>query len=92
MTIFSEPEEHFIADCYLSALINGDYSSFDYYYSNEDECQKEIKRFDDWVEEAQAGRQGHWSCPDGDDTDFVICEIGGLRASCVEVTFHPIKE
>ena len=71
MTIFSEPEEHFIADCYLSALINGDYSSFDYYYSNEDECQKEI---------------------DGDDTDFVICEIGGLRASCVEVTFHPIKE
>jgi len=96
MTMFDEPEEHYIPDWYLSALINGDYSSFDYYYNNEVKRDREIERFDTWVKEAQAGRQGHWAHDnDEDESDAVEWrrgEISGLYAMCARVLFIPMKE
>jgi hypothetical protein len=92
MTIFEEPEEHTLAKEYLSALINGDYSSFTYHYESEKEETRAIKRFDNWVRDEQADRLGHWTYPDEEEYDnFTRCEITGLQADCVTVTFHPIK-
>jgi hypothetical protein len=92
MTIFEEPEEHTIAKDYLCALLYGDYSSFTYYAENEREEARAIKRFDRWVKNTQAGRDGHWSYPDEEEFDnFKRCEISGLMADCTTVTFHPIK-
>jgi hypothetical protein len=91
-TIFDEPEEHVIAKDYLSALINGDYSSFAYHYESEHEEARAIKRFDNWVRNEQADRLGHWSYPDEEEHDnYARCEICGLMADCVTVTFHPKK-
>lgn len=92
MTIFDEPEEHTIAKDYLSALINGDYSSFTFHSENEKDEARDIKRFDHWVDDAQSDREGHWSHPDEEEYDnFTRCEISGLIADCCTVTFHPVK-
>ena len=88
-----EAEEFWIADYYLSALINGDYSSFDYYFGDESECAREIKRFDKWVERTQAGRSGHWTTPDEPETDeFGECEVTGVRGPVEKVLFVPMPD
>lgn len=92
MTIFDAPEEHTISKDYLSALINGDYSSFTYHYEDEKEEERAVKQFDRWVRNEQADRCGHWTYPDEEEhNNFQCCEITGLMADCVPVTFHPIK-
>lgn len=90
LTKFGDPEEFYIASMYASALINDDYSSFDYYY-NEAEAEKEIKKFDKWVKETQAGRHGHWDIPD-EAEDFQECSVSGLEGDCVKAVFHPILD
>jgi len=85
MTIFGEPEEHYIASWYLSALINGDYTSFDYY-------DESPTSFDWWVKQAQTDRQGHWDASQNDTTNFRTDEVSGLMADCVLVTFWPLKQ
>jgi len=92
MTIFAEPEKHYISSCYLSALINGDYSSFDYDYNDEGERDRAIEEFDAWVKESRNGRQGHWSSDNDAMEYFLTCEVSGTPGSCVEVKFHPILD
>jgi hypothetical protein len=88
-----EVEEYWISDYYLSALINGDYSSFDYYFSDVQECDREIKRFDDWLDETQDDRSGHWTTPDEPETDeFGECEVTGLRGKVEKVLFVPMSD
>lgn len=92
MTIFEEPEEYTIASHFLSALIDDDYSSFTYHAESEREEARAIKQFDRWVQDAQAGRSGHWSYPNEEEYyNFKRCDITGLLSDCVTVTFHPIK-
>jgi hypothetical protein len=101
-TIFDEPEEYEIASWYLSALINGDYSSFDYYATSEAQSERMIKRFDRWVKNTQDGREGHWSYFSEDDEDeenrekagehLAYCDISGKMADCETVVFHPQRK
>ncbi len=99
-TVFGEAEEYQIAEWYLSALINGDYSVFDFYYSDEKRCNRAIENFDNWVKDTQAGRDGHWSYYSEDSEDdeereksgkhFLSCDVSGLMSDCEYVVFHPI--
>jgi hypothetical protein len=88
-----EPEEFWITGYYLSALVYGDYSSFDYYFSDEKRCQRAIKRFDNWVKETQAGRSGHWTAPDEPETDELgQCEVTGMHGPVEKVLFVPTPD
>lgn len=99
---FDPEEEYDISSWYLSALINGDYSSFDYYYDDEKKRDRAIKRFDDWVEGVQDGRQGHWSYYSEDSEDAedrekagehcAYCEVTGKMSDCETVVFWPLKQ
>lgn len=92
MTKDVKTEEYWISDWYLSALINGDYSSFGYYYDG-DAVDREIKRFDDWVHKARAGRPGHWTTPAKPETDeFGTCEVNGTRGTVEKVLFVLMPE
>lgn len=70
-------EEFTIAEHYLSALINGDYSGMD---------DAEESDFDSWLQSAQNGRLGHWDC--ATESNFMRCDVTGLRADCVTATFY----
>lgn len=82
-TIFEEPEEYDIAESYLSALINDDYSGLD---------DEEAYDLNMWEIGVRKGRQGHFAVPDEETYDnFTTCDISGLYANCAQVVFWPIK-
>jgi hypothetical protein len=100
--VFDEPEEYEISSWYLSALINDDYSSFDYYFPQESKCERAIKRFKRWVKNTANNRIGHWSYFSDESENeeerekagehMAFCEVSGQMSSCETVVFHPQRQ
>ena len=77
-----------IAEHFLSALINCDYSGLD---------DAEQKQFDEWRNDACANVRegftvGHWSDVEGSGEDWGRCDITGLFAMRCTVRLHIFKE
>lgn len=77
-----ETIEYNIGGHYLSALINCDLSGL---------ADEEVAALEDFEFQARcdapAGFEfGHFSCPDGEPDNFMMCEVSGLMAQTVPVT------
>ena len=68
--------EYTVAEHWLSAIINGDYTGL----SDEEENQ-----LNDWLDDNQE-MASHWS--DGESMGFDRCEITGLMSDCIKLIQH----
>ena len=73
--------EFYVAEYYLSAIINGDYSGMD----TEEEEQACIEFERNAIEQYGVG---HWSYDSEYSEDFRECEISGMRANCIDLTWN----
>jgi hypothetical protein len=75
--------EYSIADHFLSAIVNNDYSGL------EDSEEKQLKAFLDYVYSNTAIVNSAWDWEEN-DTDYTRCEVCNLYANCalVKLRFH----
>ena len=70
-------EEYKVSPFYLSAIINGDFSSL-----SEEDCGDLLR----WLEAIVANRDGHF-CHNDETGDFCRCDISGKMAMCETLYF-----